>query len=101
MTAAASLRPNTISAVPRTAPAILLNSKLFIERLDPRALIAARKLIVSHGHRNTYKTGREHLPRPVKSMIENHNTIVVIPARMASTRLPGKPLADIHGLPMI
>ena len=34
-------------------------------------------------------------------MIENHNTIVVIPARMASTRLPGKPLADINGLPMI
>ena len=27
--------------------------------------------------------------------------IVVIPARMASTRLPGKPLADIHGTPMI
>lgn len=34
-------------------------------------------------------------------MIENQNTIVVIPARMASARLPGKPLADIHGLPMI
>lgn len=29
------------------------------------------------------------------------NPIVVIPARMASTRLPGKPLADIHGHPMI
>ncbi len=29
------------------------------------------------------------------------NPIVVIPARMASTRLPGKPLADINGLPMI
>ena len=29
------------------------------------------------------------------------NPIVVIPARMASTRLPGKPLADIHGQPMI
>jgi 3-deoxy-manno-octulosonate cytidylyltransferase (CMP-KDO synthetase) len=29
------------------------------------------------------------------------NPIVVIPARMAATRLPGKPLADIHGLPMI
>ena len=28
-------------------------------------------------------------------------TIVLIPARMASTRLPGKPLADIHGSPMI
>lgn len=34
-------------------------------------------------------------------MIENQNTIVIIPARMASVRLPGKPLADIHGLPMI
>ncbi|MCR4283064.1 MAG: 3-deoxy-manno-octulosonate cytidylyltransferase [Bauldia sp.] len=29
------------------------------------------------------------------------NTIVIIPARMASTRLPGKPMADIHGAPMI
>jgi len=29
------------------------------------------------------------------------NTIVVIPARMASTRLPGKPLAEIAGEPMI
>jgi 3-deoxy-manno-octulosonate cytidylyltransferase (CMP-KDO synthetase) len=29
------------------------------------------------------------------------NVIVLIPARMASTRLPGKPLADIHGSPMI
>lgn len=27
--------------------------------------------------------------------------IVVIPARFSSTRLPGKPLADIHGKPMI
>lgn len=27
--------------------------------------------------------------------------IVIIPARMASTRLPGKPLAEIGGLPMI
>jgi 3-deoxy-manno-octulosonate cytidylyltransferase (CMP-KDO synthetase) len=29
------------------------------------------------------------------------NPIVVIPARMNATRLPGKPLADIHGAPMI
>jgi 3-deoxy-manno-octulosonate cytidylyltransferase (CMP-KDO synthetase) len=29
------------------------------------------------------------------------NTIILIPARMASTRLPGKPLADINGEPMI
>ncbi|WP_292521353.1 NTP transferase domain-containing protein, partial [Mesorhizobium sp.] len=27
--------------------------------------------------------------------------IIIIPARMNSTRLPGKPLADIHGQPMI
>lgn len=29
------------------------------------------------------------------------NPVVIIPARMAATRLPGKPLADIGGLPMI
>ena len=29
------------------------------------------------------------------------NPIVLIPARMASTRLPGKPLAPIGGVPMI
>jgi 3-deoxy-manno-octulosonate cytidylyltransferase (CMP-KDO synthetase) len=29
------------------------------------------------------------------------NPIIVIPSRLASTRLPGKPLADIHGKPMI
>lgn len=29
------------------------------------------------------------------------NTLILIPARMASTRLPGKPLAEIAGLPMI
>jgi len=28
-------------------------------------------------------------------------TLILIPARMASTRLPGKPLADIGGMPMI
>lgn len=30
-----------------------------------------------------------------------HNPIVMIPARMAATRLPDKPMADIHGVPMI
>ncbi len=29
------------------------------------------------------------------------NPVVLIPARMAATRLPGKPLADIEGVPMI
>jgi 3-deoxy-manno-octulosonate cytidylyltransferase (CMP-KDO synthetase) len=34
-------------------------------------------------------------------MLKPPRPIVIIPARMASTRLPGKPLADIGGLPMI
>ncbi|WP_367716450.1 3-deoxy-manno-octulosonate cytidylyltransferase [Nitratireductor sp. GISD-1A_MAKvit] len=29
------------------------------------------------------------------------SSLIVIPARMASTRLPGKPMADIAGMPMI
>ncbi|MCO4756215.1 MAG: hypothetical protein KC478_17160, partial [Bacteriovoracaceae bacterium] len=28
-------------------------------------------------------------------------SVIVIPARYGSSRLPGKPLADIHGTPMI
>ena len=31
----------------------------------------------------------------------NSNRIFVVPARMAATRLPGKPLADIGGVPLI
>jgi 3-deoxy-manno-octulosonate cytidylyltransferase (CMP-KDO synthetase) len=30
-----------------------------------------------------------------------HRTLVLIPARMAAIRLPGKPLLDLNGLPMI
>ena len=29
------------------------------------------------------------------------NIIAIIPARMGSSRFPGKPLADIHGIPMV
>jgi 3-deoxy-manno-octulosonate cytidylyltransferase (CMP-KDO synthetase) len=29
------------------------------------------------------------------------DTLILIPARLASTRLPGKPLADLNGVPMI
>jgi 3-deoxy-manno-octulosonate cytidylyltransferase (CMP-KDO synthetase) len=35
------------------------------------------------------------------STFDSNRILVLIPARMASTRLPGKPLADIAGLPMI
>lgn len=38
---------------------------------------------------------------PSASIPPDCNPIVLIPARMASTRLPGKPLADIGGVPMI
>lgn len=34
-------------------------------------------------------------------MLPSLNPVVVIPARLAATRLPDKPLADIHGEPMI
>ncbi len=34
-------------------------------------------------------------------MTAPNRALVLIPARMASSRLPGKPLADINGLPMI
>ena len=30
-----------------------------------------------------------------------HDTLVAIPSRLKATRLPNKPLADIHGVPMI
>ena len=33
--------------------------------------------------------------------MEKHTPIIVIPARMQATRLPGKPLAEINGRPMI
>lgn len=40
----------------------------------------------------------------LKSVIRTHDvlkTVVVIPARLQATRLPGKPLADLGGAPMI
>jgi 3-deoxy-manno-octulosonate cytidylyltransferase (CMP-KDO synthetase) len=39
--------------------------------------------------------------RPGFPAIPMPDAIVLIPARLASTRLPGKPLADLNGLPMI
>lgn len=42
-----------------------------------------------------------HLKGFLMSTPDSDRILVLIPARMASTRLPGKPLADISGLPMI
>src|ERR1700720_4470781 len=40
-------------------------------------------------------------PGPDLAPMPEPRTLVLIPARMASTRLPGKPLSDIAGVPMI
>src|ERR1700730_13467280 len=40
-------------------------------------------------------------PGPDLTLMTENRTLVLIPARMAATRLPGKPLLDIAGLPMI
>jgi len=46
-----------------------------------------------------------HSPRPVSLSVheapESLAIVAIIPARFGSTRLPGKPLSDIHGKPMI
>jgi 3-deoxy-manno-octulosonate cytidylyltransferase (CMP-KDO synthetase) len=39
--------------------------------------------------------------RPGLPAIPMPDVLIVIPARLASTRLPGEPLADLHGVPMI
>jgi 3-deoxy-manno-octulosonate cytidylyltransferase (CMP-KDO synthetase) len=41
------------------------------------------------------------LARPLGSASDSARTVAIIPARYRSTRLPGKPLADIGGRPMI
>ena len=45
---------------------------------------------------------RRSCPRQTsKFMSRPQNPVVIIPARLAATRFPDKPLADIHGVPMI
>ena len=39
--------------------------------------------------------------RPANPKINPANALIVIPSRLSATRLPDKPLADIHGTPMI
>jgi 3-deoxy-manno-octulosonate cytidylyltransferase (CMP-KDO synthetase) len=46
-------------------------------------------------------TVRNQTPNRRTRMSPPSNPVVVIPARLAATRLPDKPLADIHGEPMI
>ena len=34
-------------------------------------------------------------------MTQENKKVIIIPARLKASRLPGKPLAEIHGKPMI
>ena len=43
----------------------------------------------------------DRLRRPSVTRAAPQNPIILIPARLAATRLPGKPLAEIGGVPMI
>ena len=47
------------------------------------------------------RTTRDSSPAPAASVPAGAPFVVLIPARLASTRLPNKPLADIGGKPMI
>lgn len=46
-----------------------------------------------HFRHSSRSAGLPAIPMP--------NVIILIPARLTSTRLPGKPLADLNGMPMI
>src|SRR5215472_16105795 len=76
--------------VPSTAPRILLSSKEFIA-----------------GGLRSGRRRNSRFPASLATRISERgcrrmgNVLVLIPARMASTRLPGKPLAVIAGEPMI
>ncbi len=49
------------------------------------------------GHRCRHR----YIDRHIDKIVNTVKTIIVIPARYGSSRLPGKPLADINGKPMI
>ena len=72
--------------------------------MDRQGPAAADRYRFASRSGNPYKRrGRRDIRsgRPLTRIQPMPDTIVLIPARMASTRLPGKPLADIAGLPMI
>src|SRR5436853_7790075 len=48
-----------------------------------------------------YICGRFRPPSRRVHLMADSDVLIIIPARMASKRLPGKPLADIAGEPMI
>src|SRR5262249_32811032 len=115
MAPAPILSASRIRQVPRIAPRILLSSKEFIERRLPgRGVRCGRmppgcgggdEIPVCLAHGNPYKRLQHYRHSPcgpaVPAIISMPDAIILIPARLASTRLPGKPLADLNGAPMI
>src|SRR5436190_8117139 len=79
-------------------------------RLSRRTLSRV-EISVCPGSGNPYKrpdfppipiiSGMFSLPSVTPRPMTENRTLVLIPARMAATRLPGKPLLDIGGVPMI
>src|SRR5262249_14422159 len=114
MAPAAMLTASTPRQVPRIAPRILFSSKESIaSRFRRKAIVdgtaagrpprfaAAHKYPVCLASGNPYKPAvpRGILQRP--TLLDRPPVLTVTPAGLASTRLPGKPLADIAGEPMI
>jgi 3-deoxy-manno-octulosonate cytidylyltransferase (CMP-KDO synthetase) len=78
---------------------ILFHSKADIDNLSPRNVDELSRF------RRSTEPGMLSLPdrrqgNPVTRSVPK-NPIIMIPARLAATRLPGKPLAEIAGVPMI
>ena len=96
-------RPLNVDLRPAKRPRDSLRNQAFT--LHPRAGV---EISVCPRSGNPYKradfrpipTLSARLGRASNPMTETR-TLVLIPARMAATRLPGKPLLDIAGLPMI
>src|SRR5215470_7939273 len=101
----AMLSATTARQVPRTAPRTLFISKVFIAaslRRKWRWISMLRRCTNSRFATplaTRISTQRDVAHGTFFAMSED--VLIVIPARMASTRLPGKPLADIGGEPMI
>src|SRR5690606_37919362 len=72
---------------------------------QPLPVKTARKLGLLLKACNTYKTIHDcyllTLFEQSRTRSNSMTVIILIPARVDSTRLPGKPLADIAGKPMI
>src|SRR5436190_12109155 len=92
--------------VPRMAPSTLFSSKESIPRLQRKFFrqSASAPIGAAHKYPVCLRNGNPYNARGTRGRRRVHRlpeTLIVIPARMASTRLPGKPLAQIAGEPMI